>query len=441
VIVAALLLGAVGCGRQSATPVPPETDEPAVTTDRPDEATGADGSSIGTPRTPAETVRVMAEGLRQNRPQAVWYCMPPGFREDVEGLVHEFAAKVDPPLWQRSFAVWRRVADVLDRQRPLVIAHPDFADLAPEQRQRIDETLGRLAALLRTLSESDLADLERLRRLSVGEFLEETGGDVLRQLGALSESLGEGSLAALMSDLEPRILEEKADVARVGWFVPGEEKPASEFHLIRAGRRWVPSGWVDAWDAVRAAREKLRSQSAADLLGDTDQRRQALDRAELVLDDLSAANTPQQLASAVNAGFGSPAWDQTAAVLRTFAGAAAPAAVVEAEPVATEPTEPTPQGPTNAAHFAKTTEADYVTVEFRGPINKATEEVIYLALQAAVPGDSDLLPAAAENPDALAIQAGPVADVTAFSQRLRIGRVVNVDAERRRIIVELPPMP
>jgi hypothetical protein len=437
VVVAALVLGGLGCGRQSETPARPDADEPTSTTDRQTERADDEETSAGTPQTPAETVRVMTEGLKHNRPQAVWYCMPPGFREDVEGLVHEFAARVDQPLWERSFAVWSRVAGVLDRQRPLLLAHPDFADLTPEDRQRIDETLRRLAALLRTLTESDLADLEQLRQLSVGEFLEGTGGDVLRQVGELSESLGEGSLATLMSDLEPRILEVKGDVARVGWFVPGEDTPASEFHLIRAGRRWVPAGWVNAWNAVRSAREKLKSHSAADLLGDAEQRRHALDRAEAVLDEIDAANTPQQFAAAVNSAFGPSAWNETAAIIRTFAGATAAPTLAATEPDETEPSDPPHDPP--AAPFPKTTEADYVTVEFRGPIDAATEEVIYLALQAAVAGDSDLLPATAESAGGLAIQAGPVADVAAFSKRLRIGKVVSVDAEQRRIVVELSP--
>jgi hypothetical protein len=115
--------------------------------------------------------------------------------------------------------------------------------------------------------------------------------------------------------------------------------------------------------------------------------------------------------------------------------------VVDAKPDEAQPAEPAPNDPPQSVRFAKTTEADYVTVEFRGPVDAATEEAIYLALAAAVAGDSDLLPATAESADALAVQAGPVADVTAFSQRLRIGRIVSVDAERRRIVVELVKEP
>ena len=140
-----LALGLVaGCqGSKSPEPKKSETTEATEQAQEP-----APTKNPAKALSPEATVRQMVEGLRQNRPEVIWQAMPRRFREDINGLVHDFAKKMDPQLWSRSFATWKKLARVLAEKKAFILSQPSFENVITRTKARAGKELGRAGGIV-----------------------------------------------------------------------------------------------------------------------------------------------------------------------------------------------------------------------------------------------------------------------------------------------------
>lgn len=418
-------LAFVGCGGSN----PPAKPSGGVPQDQqPDPAKTSAGKPAVSPTDtdppaptgPVESVRTMVRGLREHQPVVIWQAMPAGFRNETEELIHEFADRVDPVVWQRSFVAWQKVARLLSERSDDLVAYPAWNSLPTTDKERLRRRLADFGELLGLIAGSEIADIDRLKSLRVERFLQNTGGPMLQRVGGLLQALGESSLPVLLSELEPRLLEENADTARVGWFVKGKPTPASEFMMVKVDKSWVPAGWAASWDSVREIRQSWKAGATSEFFSNPEQRLQVIGNVDRVLTVLLATKTAGELHAALDREVPAELREQWIA----FAGSLAE---IDAEAVTVRPDVP-PAG--------DATDADYVTVIVRGRIVPAAEDAVLTALEAAVSGDADSFPR--REGDEFHVRIGPVADVSAFASRIRLGNVAVVDAEGRRVVIDLP---
>src|SRR5262245_1254862 len=86
---AMLALALAGCG--GSKPAAPADVTPETTKAEPGE-------------TPEAAIRRATQGLEENRPQVLWESLPVAYRNDVNRLVQNAAARIDPEIWERSVA-------------------------------------------------------------------------------------------------------------------------------------------------------------------------------------------------------------------------------------------------------------------------------------------------------------------------------------------------
>ena len=363
----------------------------------------------------------MRTGLRNGQPQVLWYKLPADFRDDVESLVHEFADRVDEELWRNAFASWRKVQQILAEKSGYILALPEFEKLSDDEQLRLQTRLQQIAGLLETILESDLSSLTKLRRISIGEFLKTNGSALLS-----SSSKSNGWI--FPTDADPRVLAEDEQTTRIGWFRSGAETPIRVELWVRHGRHWVSADWLLVWEQVRLARQELKTTSEP--LGAVADRLQSLQAADNVLAQLVTAKNESEFAEVWRRDVNDNVRTQIVGQLRGWAGIETP--IVEAESAMNPDTEAPSE--TGASPITNATQADYVTIEVQGKLDEQAEDVLFLAFEAAIVGDADVLALPGEKN--WTSQVGPVRDVEAFAKRLRIGRVVEVDAENRRIVLE-----
>lgn len=365
----------------------------------------------------------MIEGLKQNRPEVVWQAMPVGFQRDVNGLVREFAAKMDPEFWDEAFAVWKGLARLLKEKKRDLLAHAELADLSAEQRQRLEKNWDGIVELLTILVHSDVSDLEKLRSFEMGAFLEQTGGPWLEAVASLSESLGQESLSGMLQGLEPITLNYDENTAVMAWTAPGDDKPISRFTMVKLEDRWIPAGWEAAWQRVSEWKGKLRQTPKESLAEQSREKLKFLKQAEEVIETLLETQTREEFYAVLNRELDQGTIEELAGVAFLLSG---PSEQANSEGSNTPPTVP------NANAGGKT-----VTLLIKGAKGTGDEDRIFEAIQSAVPGDVDVQ--FFKTPDGLKVTCGPVADVEAFAKKLKFGTIEKHDTDSMTIHIKMNP--
>ena len=148
---------------------------PAVTT-----APGADSLSR-----PDEAVRVFLRAFQTGEGSAIWDSLPERHHVEINEIIRGFAAKMDPQVWERAFVVARRIVEVLRDKRNVIFGDSQLK-VKSVNRRLFSENWDEVIVLLKSLVDSELGDLDKLRAFDGKKFFSGTGTRFLKQLVALS---------------------------------------------------------------------------------------------------------------------------------------------------------------------------------------------------------------------------------------------------------------
>lgn len=308
VLTVAIALWLLGCG--GAKPVP-ETKPPAP----PIASSTSTGSSIQpsekpstaqvvAPSTPpavdansaAGAVQKVLQTLEAGNLAEAYDFLPPTYQSDVDALLHEFADRIDPEVWSRLIETCRKSLEVLKTRKQEILALDLFRDREESEpyRKHWDSSL----QLLRTLVDSDAAELSKLKQISVRSLLpgKASPAPTLQQFDALGLALGT-NLARQFAGVTVTPVRTEGAVQVVAIRGPNDEQPV-EFSYIQHEGRWLPKSLVEHWNegikADRAWLDKLpeRIKIIKPRL------MEALSQTDEILDQLLAADNREQFEQA-----------------------------------------------------------------------------------------------------------------------------------------------
>jgi len=295
----ALLCAGCGPTPQPADPQAPpaQPGPPVAETQRQDPSPPAPPARRETETGAADAAQTALKALQQGDLVAALDFLPPDYQADLDGLVQEFANRMDPELWERLGAVIRKSILVLKSRKDWILELDLIRDLpeAPRIRSSWDTMVGFLDDLgtMKTL-DLDALKTARVRTLLPGKttlelpHLQEIG----RRLGAnLTLQLSAVSIKALRTNGAEQV---------IGIQSPLAEQPAEVVYVQHEGH-WIPKSLADHWDAgITNARQEL--QALPERLRTV--RPQVLDglaEAEAMLDQLLAAENRTQFEQAAGA--------------------------------------------------------------------------------------------------------------------------------------------
>ena len=203
-------------------------------------------------------VEGLIQAARAGDAVAFWEWLPGSYRDDLEGLVHDFADRIDAKVYARAMKLAVRVADVALEKQSLFFANPEVARamaMSPEGLRPGRETFRAVMTLLRDVGSSDLGTVEGLRSFDGEAFLQKSGESLLRGLFAIARTRGRDPLAQL-ERVEVRTLRQRGDEARLEMCSDGE--PVEIKNYVRVEGQWLPAELAADWaGAMRRARSKL----------------------------------------------------------------------------------------------------------------------------------------------------------------------------------------
>ena len=400
-----LLSASAFCGCNSEPPAPPTVPETTGTTST------FDASKV--PETPDEAVANVVFGLQDRHPEALWHFLPESYQNDVNDLIHQFAGRMDPELWSKTVAVLKKAVKVVKQQKEFVIAMTARAPGAPPDAS--PDILG-VIQVIDFLLESELGDLQRLKKADAGEFLAVTGGRIMQQLQAVSKLIPSDPLALGfddLSDLKVSVVSSEGDQAVLLIEAPGAEPRETEF--VRVEGKWIPRNLAESWiDSIGQAKARLLLVSPENLAQIKPQWLAMIKSIDGKLDDAADAKDQQQFSAALlELGF-------SASPLVGLIQSSLPAA-----PAMESPEQ-------DIASDLPETTADLVTVVVRGKLDSAAQDMLVDRLKSATEEEKAFAEFTGDD-KLTSFKIGPVKDIDAFVERLTFLNVTKVDAASRTI--------
>lgn len=294
----------LGCG--GSTPAPKPVDTP-TTTDvpvvKPTDTKPVNNTPTTNVPVPVKIDENSAAGAVARTLQALeagnlaeaYDFLPLSYQSDVDGLVQEFATRMDPDVWSRLIKTTRKCIALLRSKKEEILAldllrdHPQ----ADSYRQHWDSTL----QLLEGVIKDDAAELPKLKQVTARSLLPGKATASLPQLHAFALALG-ANLAQQFAGVTVTPVRTAGDEEVVAIRGPNDEKP-TEITYVKQDGRWLPKSLVEHWSegiaADRAWLDKLpeRIKVVKPRLLD------ALNEADEILDQLAAAGNREQFQQAV----------------------------------------------------------------------------------------------------------------------------------------------
>ena len=307
-VACSLIVFLVGCG--DSDPVPEEDvslgaasdDESGMDSIPLDELETSDSDSTvatsNVPKTADAAMQHLIDGVKEGDYSVYWEIFPTSFQNDLNGLLHDFAGNADPEMWTLLFATFNKTSKVMKSKKEFILASPLF-DQIPLKAGDAQADWEPLTELIALIANSELSDQEKVKELDLGEFIAGTGGDIVKQLLAMSK-VNPGALRSLreFTDMKIELISSGEDIAVLSMQAPGESH--SEVEWIKVEGKWFPRDLALNWkESIAMQREKmLQSLSGSDEQG-KERFMGALKNFNLTLDGLMTADNQDDFDTAM----------------------------------------------------------------------------------------------------------------------------------------------
>lgn len=297
------LLAAVGCGSPDSSGPAAQGPAETVTNDHspPFASVGAAGSMV--PQDPVTAVKTTLTAVEEGRLDQAYDFLPNSYQQDVDTLIQTFARKMDPDLWKGMVSVLEKTAEVLSTKQKFVMPvvqqfAPGGPGNDPQAERKLAENWDSLVQALELLVQSDLGDLERLKRASSRQFLGTTGRRVFALLQPLDAAganqlseLGQVSVTLAGNDGEyPVVVQIQG---------PNDATP-TEHEFVRVDGHWIPKSLAEQWPkSIRALQDQLDRMTPGQFAVQKPKALEHLKAIELTLDDMLEAQKQEDFTAAL----------------------------------------------------------------------------------------------------------------------------------------------
>jgi hypothetical protein len=289
---------------------------------------GAD--PLASAQTAEATLRLIATEVDKGKLGIMWHALPKSYQADVNDLVHTFAGTMDRDIWNKGFAVGGKALNVLKTKKDFLLANAALK-MAPVEGDAVGQNWEAFVDLLAILVNSELSDLDKLKTIDAGAFIDGTMNRFAEKAVTLAKSVAPQAGALPGGGRVPKITTLNDDGDTVTLQVEGpalppglaggaasafagvgalagagaegnvdagaavEDPGPQEVVVVRFEGRWLPEEMVDQWPAmIAAAKQAISGLSTEALAENKPQIMTVLAMVDGVLDQLLNAQTEEQ---------------------------------------------------------------------------------------------------------------------------------------------------
>lgn len=242
--------------------------------------------AAASPQTAEAAARAWFDALQRDRPDLLWEALPASYQRDANDLLHNFAARMPPRVWDRSV----RLAEAVVRERKKFLTSSQTSrGTATEGRDDSGDPLLEIdeIGLLELLLSMDITDLQSLKTADIANLLRDPGLRIATRCHPAWTFLGSLFLLPPVDVRERRARESTDHFVTVREEV--QEIGLVETEFVEVEGMWIPGALRKFWietigPALAAARE-----SSSPLLTDkeADELLRAMDEVQGQLSELA----------------------------------------------------------------------------------------------------------------------------------------------------------
>lgn len=261
-----------------------------------------DSSSTSTeaqiPDAPDAAIETIAKEVMDGNGGILWKAMPASYQADVDSIAQLAGTKVDAELYNKSFGLVGRLAEVADKQKEFILNTQLGGAQPAEQIAKVEAAWPSIIGFVQTIAGSSIASSQGLQSFDGQAFFDTTVSSLIgysKDLAALSEQ--ENPFDA-MDFGTVSVLESTEDTATLEMTGPDGTVETEAFTKVE--NRWVPTEMATQWSANMAeAKAQLEAMSPEEMAQNKPQIMGVITMLEGVLTQLEAAETQEQFDQAL----------------------------------------------------------------------------------------------------------------------------------------------
>lgn len=252
-------------------------------------------AEVTIPDAPDAAIETIASQLAEGNGGILWKAMPASYQTDLNAIAQQAGNKVDAEIYNKSFALIGRLADVADKQKTFILNTELGGQQPAEQIAKVEAAWPSIIGFVKTITDSPVASVEGLQTFEGQQFFDGTVSDLIGYTGDLATLSGEPNPLQFGT---VKLLESTEDTALLEMTSSDGIVEKEEFTKVEG--RWVPTEIATEWaNSMGEAKAQLEAISPEEIAKNKPQMMGVLTMAESILTQLEAAETQEQFDQAL----------------------------------------------------------------------------------------------------------------------------------------------
>ena len=245
------------------------------------------------PDSPDAAVQTVIAEFANGNSGIVWRALPASYQSDVNELVHLFGSSADEEVYDKSFSLFARLAEVIDQQKSFIVNSSLLQSKSADERAKLEAALPSIAGFVGTITTSELSSVNGLLDFDGKVFFDTTVSECIEHLEAIGQLAGDETKLADCASTVVSIVDSDGQQAKLSITVPGQS--AEEVVFTKVEERWVPLEMQSNWKTrVEEMNSSIKSMSTENFEAQKTQIMGALTMFDGLLTKIASAETQEQ---------------------------------------------------------------------------------------------------------------------------------------------------
>lgn len=259
---------------------------------------GVSSTEVTLPDEPSAAIQTIADEMIAGKFGILWCAMPASYQADVNAIVQLAGAKVDPEIYDQSFSLLDRFAEVADKQKSYILNTKLGGEQASEQLAEIEAAWPSIIGFIQTIASSSISSSAGLRAFDGHVFCEQTLSALFKYSKDLAVLSGEEKPFGGLEFDNLKTIESTDTTAVLEMTFADGDVETVEFTKVE--NRWVPSEMATDWSTEMAdAKAQVEAISSEEMAKKKPQIMAMITMVDGILTQLDSAQTQEQFDQAL----------------------------------------------------------------------------------------------------------------------------------------------
>ncbi|MDB4345825.1 hypothetical protein OAA45_00705 [bacterium] len=247
---------------------------------------------------PAAAMETIAKELATGNGGILWKAMPASYQSDVNSIAQLAGTKVDSEIYNKSFALVGRIAEVADKQKTFIL-NTELGGAQPaEEIAKIEAAWPSIMGFVKSIANSSIATSAGLQAFDGQSFCYTTVSELIKYSEGMSAISGEELPISAYSGVSVKALESTDTTATLEMTGPEGDVETEDF--VKVEERWVPAEMAADWPtSIADAQAQLEAMDSEQMAQSKPQILGVITMLEGVLTQIEAAESQEQFDQAL----------------------------------------------------------------------------------------------------------------------------------------------